>query len=168
MFECVRFCGGCQWLVPQLRVHAHAGPHQGQGLGAKGAGRLEPVEVAVLPERVSLDFVSETKDDRRRARTCGACVVATSARSLRRHGCSGNKRKREKRRLRRLADAVEDVVPRSDVFDFMNNKLFRRTGTPNLGASTRVSLDAPAAKPGFYQPKSKAAPANTKPKKKSR
>ena len=87
-----------------------------QGLGRQSQGRLEPVEIVILPAGKSLDV-------------CAALKEAEKVRKMEDSQDTVKRRRRKKRRNRngRHKDQMQDrQQPAADMFDFLNTKIFSR------------------------------------------
>ena len=85
-----------------------------QGLGKSNQGRVEPVEIVILPTGKSLDVCAEMRESNK----------------LRKAGerLPHKKRKRRKKKLKTGEFQSAQQEPRTDMFDFLNTKIFRKSG----------------------------------------
>lgn len=87
-----------------------------KGLGKEGQGRVEPVEIIILPAGKSLDVCAELREAKKVRMVDGVEVV----------------KRRKKKRRKKCGKASSTQDKTGDMFQFLNTKVFSR-GTSESG-----------------------------------
>lgn len=84
-----------------------------QGLGKSNQGRVEPVEIVILPSGKSLDVCAEMRE----------------ANKLRKTGERVTNKKRKRRKKGQMGEFQSlQQEQQTDMFDFLNTKIFKKSG----------------------------------------
>ena len=133
------------------KMMAAMGFKRGTGLGSRGQGIVDPIEVRVLPPKRALDFVSN--DDRQEG-------VGGETAGKKRKGRGGERRRKQKLAAaarQAKVDAHEDFAP--DLFTFINGQLAKSSQAVEQVGNGNVQ-SGPEHKPGV----TKAAATSAGPK----
>lgn len=108
-------CGVCVHLFLST---LHLNFSYRQGLGKACQGRVEPVEIVVLPPGASLDVCAKLREEKKVKKLADGTEVV-----------------KRKRRKKKNVEGVQVAEKKTDMFEFLNTKIF----SSNLGLAVLLS-----------------------------